>query len=59
VAGDLHELVPYDEIQKEQNDNVAGEEDRVLVVSLVEVVKDGQVELNQQLLVAVFKINVF
>lgn len=40
VPSDLHELVPNDEVQKEQNHDVARKKNRVLVVSLVEVVED-------------------
>ncbi len=36
---DLHELVPNDEVQKEENHDVASEKNSVLVVSLVKVVE--------------------
>jgi hypothetical protein len=55
VAGHLHELVPHDEVQQEENDDVAGEDDGVLVVSLVEVVENREVQLVEQLLVRVLE----
>ena len=51
MSGCLHELVPENEVEQEEDYDVAREENRVLAISLIKVVEDGEVQLVKQLLV--------